>query len=209
MTRIDEEFERLNIANTKLMKAIMGALSRNFDYENNGEAKCEELYECAMGLEKSEFATDFVGMINELPPDCDIKTKTQHYVWAANEICIRASNYKWSNFGGDGVDYEIRVGLFLKMDGRFFYKGDDLKEVNKKPDSVSYYLLEKFMRSPGFFLADGVIEAEVKGSRGKAKHRISELKKDLRKTIGNKEVIARTRKPINYGEATGYTLIIK
>lgn len=208
MTRIDEEFERLNIANTKLMKAIMGALYRNFDYENDGEVKCEELYECVMGLEKSKFATDFVNMINELPQDCDMKTKTQHYVWAANEICIEASTYKWKNFGGDGADYEIRVGLFLKMGGNFSYNGEDLKGVNKKPDSVSYYLLEKFMRSPGFFLADGVIGAEIKGSKGSAKHRISELKKDLRKTIGNKEVIARTRRPINHGEVVGYTLII-
>lgn len=208
MTRIDEEFERLNIANTELMKAIMGAYSCDFNYEQDGEAKCEELHDCVMGLEKSEFATNFIKMVNEMPPDCDIKTKTQHYVWAANEICIEASKYKWSNFGGDGADYEIRVGLFLKMGGQFFYKRDELKELNKKLDSVSCYLLENFMRSPGFFLADEVIGAEIKGSKGSAKHRISELKKDLRKTIDNKEVLKRTRKFINFGEASGYTLII-
>lgn len=64
------------------------------------------------------------------------------------------------------------------------------------------------MRSPGFFLADEAVSAEIKGSRGSVKHRISELKKDLRKTIGNKEVLKRTRRFINFGEVSGYTLII-
>lgn len=208
MTRIDDEFDRLNIANTALMKAIFEAYDDSFDYEAKGEAKCKELHKLVLDLEKSEFAANFNGMIKKIPKDCDIKCKTEYYIWAANEICIEASAYKWGNFGGDGADMEIRVGLFARIGGKFLYKGDDLKEINKKPDSVSAYLLEKLMRSPGFFISDEMIGAEIKGNKGSAKHRISELKKDLRKTIGNKEVIKRARRYIGHGEATGYSLII-
>lgn len=207
--RIDQEFDRLAEANTNLMNAIAETYDSDFDYDNEGEAKCNELCNLVRGLEKSEFNTMFSDLVAAMPTTCSIEEKTKFYAHAASEVSTAVSNYKWKNFGGGGDGNEFRVGRFVKIGGKFYYSGTELKYLNDHPNTVSYILLERFMRAPERFLSKTMLEAQIKGRNGTAKHRVDELRDDIERDISNgRRLIIPASRYTGYSEVNGFELVI-
>ena len=205
---LDKEFQRMSHANSDLMASISEANTENFDYENLGEAKCKEITGKVKALEKTMYDTEFFEEIQKIPEDATIKEKVRAYVKAGTKISQEASDYKWTYLTEGSSQIEIRVGLFTKMSGLFYYAGKDIRGINEHPNTVSAVLLEKFLQAPGCFLPKKVVEAEIKGKTGEAKHRISELNAILRKVADRQRLIIPASHYGNHEEINGYGLKI-
>ena len=206
---LDQEFQRMSQENTKLMDAISEANTDNFDYENLGEAKCKEIADRVKGLKKTVYDTEFFNTVQEIPTEATIKEKVRAYVDAGTKISEKASNYKWTYLTGGNSQVELRVGLFTKMSGLFYYAGKDIRDLNEHPNTVSSILLEMFLQAPGQFLSSNMVGKEIKGKKGEPKHRISELNAILRKVANRQKLIIPDSRYGNHEEINGYRLKIE
>lgn len=205
---LDQEFQRMSRKNTELMGIISEANTENFDYENLGEAKCKEIANGVKGLEKTAYDTEFFDLTQKIPAGATIKEKVRAYVKAGTKISQEASDYKWTYLTEGNSQIELRVGLFTKMSGLFYYAGKDIRGINEHPNTVSSILLEMFLQAPGQFLSSNMVSKEIKGKEGEPKHRISELNTVLRKVANRQKLIIPASHYGNHEEINGYKLII-
>lgn len=205
---LDLEFQRMSQKNTELMGIISEANTENFDYDDLGETKCEEIVSGVKGLEKTIYDTEFFEEIQKIPKDVTIKEKVRAYVKAGTKISQKASDYKWTYLTGGNSQIELRAGLFTKMSGLFYYAGRDIIELNKHPNTLNCFLLEKFLQAPGYFLSNDVISTKFKGKTGTPKHRIESLNTALRKVANRQKLINPATHYSNYEEIDGYNLKI-
>lgn len=205
---LDQEFQRMSRKNTELMGIISEANTENFDYENLGETKCKEIADGVKGLEKTAYDTEFFNLIQKIPAGATIKEKVRAYVAAGTRISQEASDYKWTYLTEGNSQIELRVGLFTKMSGLFYYAGKDIHDLNEHHNTVSSILLEMFLQAPGQFLSSNMVGKEIKGKKGEPKHRVSELNTILRKVANRQKLVIQDSYYGNHEEINGYRLKI-